>query len=129
MAGLMGCIGAGLLLSCGNGSSGVASSDKNPPSEDEEDDNILTVPQLNDLLPVDLDLLLLTDSRESNLNRVSEHIQNARIKADKVRMDKLDWTDRTPYRGGLLKREEFHTILASDVAFTYPEAKELARTV
>jgi hypothetical protein len=134
LAGLLGCIGAGILLRrAGNyGSVAVAGSDADAPSlsfRNETEAGILTVPHHRQLLPPDLELLLLTDADESNVERVCDHVQNAGVEDKKIVAASLDWKDRTPYRPGLMQREYFRAIVASDVAMTYPEAKELARTV
>jgi hypothetical protein len=122
LAGLLGAIGAGLLLR-------KPHSEGAQPARNDTDASILTVPTHEDLLPPDLEVLLLTDSDDGNLDRVGDHIHNAGINDKKIVVSKLDWTDRIPYRPGMLQREDFAAIVASDVVVTYPEAKELARTV
>lgn len=139
IAGLLGCVGAGLLSNppkhnkSNDNNQGSNPNDRNNKNDDDPVlSDVLTVPSHDALLPLSLDLFLLTDADESNLELAAHHLRNVhmgRNSSPKVTLAQMDWTDRTPYRPGLLQREEFRSIVACDVAFTYPEARELARTV
>lgn len=123
VAGLLGSIGAAYVLNKKKekGGGDAAKSDA---------DEILTVPkEKNPLLPEDLKELTLTDTDEENLNMAVQNVKESGATAAQVVIAPLDWSSRSP--AGTRKRQqvEYDTILGADVAFSYPEAKELARTV
>lgn len=148
LAGLLGCLGAGYRLRETTLSSA--------PAETSVEDDILTLPHENaNLLPPQLQRLILTDSDPDMINYAVHNVQNARIPANKVMLDQWDWTVPTPplqqraamsrwggsnnnnAKTGMPSSSassppnaiEYQTIVASDVAFSFPEAKQLARTV
>lgn len=114
LAGLLGCIGAGFVLS------------KNSEKKDVEQDMMGL--KHNDMLPVALKGLFLTDSDEERLNLAFKNVKLSGVPPGKVTIEEMDWTKRVRHTPGT-PYKAFHTIVASDVAFSYPQAKELARTV
>jgi hypothetical protein len=115
LAGILGCIGAGHVLG--------------KHTEKKKEIGLMDFPdEYDDLLPTALKRLCLTDSDEERLNLTFKNVKNSGVSPAKVAVEQMDWTHRvrhvpgTPYK-------EVHTIVASDVAFSYPQAKELARTV
>ena len=136
LAALLGCIGAGYVTH--RQKMGDSTSESKPELSDDVADDILTVPKEVSSFPEDLKLLTLSDSADSRLNLAVHNVKNSRVPASQVSFDEFDWRIRHGRGGasmGLLgeggKRgpKEYHTIVASDVAFSFPEAKELARTV
>jgi len=130
IASILGTVGAGYVsnkLKYGNDKKSVP----RPTSIEEE---ILTVPKASDdLFPAGMESLTLTDPDDDNLDLVLENVKSAAAYApapsSKVIVDKLDWTVRTPPAMTRSPGKEYHTIVASDVAYSFPEAKQLARTV
>jgi hypothetical protein len=124
LASLLGAIGAGYVTRKRDGSLGT---------KKKETDEILTVPSEFDghhgLLPDKLECLTLTDRDEERLNLAFRNVKDSGVKASKVTIDALEWSVRRPQPFTGTKMKEYYTIVTSDVAFTYPEAKELARTV
>jgi hypothetical protein len=116
LAGLLGCVGAGFVL-------GKHAEKKDIAQE------IMTIPEENDdLLPVALKALFLTDSDKGRLNLAFKNVKNSGVSPAKVTIEEMDWTKRVRHTPGT-PYKEFHTIVASDVDFSYPQAKELARAV
>lgn len=116
LAGLLGCIGAGY----------VSNKDH---KKKEMTDEIMTIPhERDDLIPDALETLYLTDSDEERLNLAFKNVKNSGLSPSKVSIEELAWDKRARRRPGK-PLKEFHTIIASDVAFSYPEAKELSHTV
>jgi hypothetical protein len=115
LAGLLGCIGAGFVLGKDAGKKDVAQQDMMGLKHD-------------DLLPKDLKGLFLTDSDDDRLNLAFKNVKLSGVPPGKVTIEEMDWTKRVRHTPGT-PYKAFHTIVASDVAFSYPQAKELARTV
>lgn len=114
LASLLGCIGAGHVL---------RSTD---PSDDTDEDDILSIPKNRDtLLPDALECLFLTEQTKERTDALIRQLKDSGISSPKITAQPLDWTKRQQRS----VEKDFYTIVASDVAFTYPEAKELARTV
>jgi hypothetical protein len=114
LAGLLGCIGAGFVLG------------KNGEKKDVAQEMMGL--KHDDLLPKDLKSLFLTDSDEERLNLAFKNVKLSGVSPGKVTIEEMDWTRRVRHTPGT-PYKAFHTIVASDVAFSYPQAKELARTV
>ena len=129
VASLLGAIGAGFVS---RRLHGEKASLKHDVAED-----VLTIASEKDhLFPADLELLTLTDSDESSLNVAFHNCKHSGVSPAKVSVEPLDMTPRpnrmsslSAEQGGIVSYKEYKTIVASDVAFTYPEAKELARLV
>ena len=116
LAGLLGAVGAGFVSRRGD-----------DPEPDDVADDILTISQSHKgPFPKDLDMLTLTDTDDETLNNAFHNVKDAGIPPSRVAIEKLNWKLRGPRTA---RPPEYHTILASDLADTYPEAKELARTV
>lgn len=120
LASLLGCIGAGFVTRVRQGDTEKTVVDIA--------DVILSIPKDDTgAFPPDLERLTLTESDEKQLELIFENVRNSRVPASKILIEPLDWKLRwTPSRR---TPPEYRTIVASDVAFTYPEAKELARVV
>jgi predicted nicotinamide N-methyase len=122
IASLLGCIGAGF----------VSRRDTADVTVEEKDvaQEILTIGKAkathdDTLLPVDLEMLVLTDDDERRLNAALHNCKHSGVSPSKVSVELLDWKQRA--RAGPTK--EFNTVVASDISFSFPEAKALARTV
>lgn len=130
LASVLGCLGAGYTLRRRNELPQTANA--------AAADDILTIaPNPSDsLLPTDLELLTLTDVDEESLRKAYRNIQAAGLSGSKVAMTVLDWrratammmrttnNNRSPRRV-----EEYRTVVGSDLTYSYPETKELARAV
>jgi hypothetical protein len=120
LASLLGTIGAGY------------STRWNPskPSIEAEDDDILTISKGPSLFPPNFASLTISDVEESRLSTSLSMLQSASSSFSRhVVLDVLDWRTRTIRPRGPRTVPEFRTVVAADVAFSYPESKELARTV
>jgi predicted nicotinamide N-methyase len=115
LAGLLGCIGAGFVL-------GKDAKKKDVAQE------MMGLKNNDDLLPKDLKGLFLTDSDDERMNLAFKNVKLSGVSPGKVTIEEMDWTKRVRHTPGT-PYKAFHTIVASDVAFSYPQAKELARTV
>jgi hypothetical protein len=115
IAGLLGCIGARFV------------SEGPPPPPPQVDDEVLTVPKHADhLLPTRLHHLTLSDEDEGNLQDAYDTTRHSRLSPSKVSIKEFTWSHRIPKRH---YDKFYHTIIGSDVDFSYPNAKELARVV
>jgi hypothetical protein len=125
LASLLGCIAAGYTLRRSSGSSDT--------QDDDPDDDILTISNKKDaLFPTELDVLVLTDVAESDLAATAlANLKAAGVSGKKVALNLLDWRVRgvPAPRGQRRTIDEYRTIVGSDFSFSYPETKELARTV
>jgi hypothetical protein len=101
-------------------------------------DEILTVPDngASSLFPSRLHHLTLTDESRDALNAAYENIRRTNIPASKLSLKELSWSVRAPpvARGysspqQRVIRPAYRAIVGSDIDFSYPSAKELARTV
>lgn len=117
---LLGCVGAGFTL-------GGRVKDA-----DLEEDILTIAKDRTCLFPPDLELLTISNVDDESLADAYHNLKASGISGSKVAMDILDWRIRRA-RGPLGNRAPaiptYRTVVASDVAFTYPEAKELARAV
>ncbi|GKY90365.1 hypothetical protein MPSEU_000010500 [Mayamaea pseudoterrestris] len=132
---LLGCLGAGFVSKGG-------ATDADAANRDTPDDDILSIPSGSPWLPEDLESLTLTDPDEMNLNMVMENAKSLWIESSKLYLDRLDWSVRDVKPFGVTaaasepfrdnngnNNKEYRNILAGDVAYTFPEAKLLARAV
>ena len=71
--------------------------------------------------------MVLTDTDQDELNAAFSNCKHSGVEAAKVQVEPLDWRVPRQQKGTIGK--EFRTIVAADVAFSYPEAKALAKTV
>jgi hypothetical protein len=116
IAGLLGCIGARF----------VREGPSPPPPQ--VDDEVLTVPKHADhIFPSRLQHLTLSDQDKENLQDAYDNTRHARLSPGKVSIkEEFPWSQRLPNR----HYDKFYdTIIGSDVDFSYPSAKELARVV
>jgi len=121
LSSLLGCIGAGFA---------DKSADAHNEGDDGVVDDILTISKGGSgLFPKYLDLLVISDSDEVRLNTAFHNLKHSGVPASRVDMQVLDWRIRHVRPRGAVPLKEYRTVVASDVAFTYPEAKELARAV
>ena len=122
VAGLLGCIGAGFTARRLAGEE-----ETGKPDVAEE---ILTIAKDRDgVVPNELKMLTLTDVDEDRLNEAFHNCKHSGVAPSKVEVEPLDWTNRALRPKGGPRVKEYKTIVASDVAFTYPETKALARAV
>jgi hypothetical protein len=117
MAGLLGCIGARF----------VSEGSPPPPPPSQVDDEVLTVPKHADhILPTRLHHLTLSDQDMEDLQDAYDNVRHSRLSPSKVSIKEFPWNKRIPKR----HYDKFYdTIIGSDVDFSYPNAKELARVV
>lgn len=116
LATLLGCIGAGALKA-----DGAVFQNETPGSSED----ILTIPK-GPPVASELKQLTLSDTERDKLNLAVANVQMSNIPMNKVVVEDLAWRTRslTPRTSRL-----FHTIVASDLDYTFPEAKELASSV
>ena len=83
------------------------------------------------LFPKDLDMLVLSDDDTERLNTAFHNVKRSGAPASRIDLQVIDWRVRSvrPRGAAVTPLKEYRTIVASDVAFTYPEAKGLARAV
>lgn len=118
LASLLGCIGAGYTQ-------GVRVKDS-----DLQDDILTMGTNKKSLLPADLDVLVMTDVDEDRLTNSYHNLKVSGVSGSKVSMEVLDWRARVARpRGSAVPVHEYRTIVGSDLVFSYPETKELARAV
>ena len=80
--------------------------------------------------PNDLQLLTVADANESNLQNVLEMAKNAGAPMSQLNVEAFDWRVRSVRpRGSGSAQAAYRTIVGTELDFSYPEAKELARTV
>jgi predicted nicotinamide N-methyase len=123
---LLGCIGAGYSLQ----------SDAATLTEKAADiaDDILTIAKgHNSLFPPELEVLTISDVDDVRLTKVLSFLKGSSFASEsKVALDILDWRVRAIQQVGTRMSSlpsDFRMIVASDVAFSYPESKQLARVV
>ena len=119
LAGLLGSIGAGALNADKDGKE-----DSDSPAADSAAD-ILTIPK-NTPLTDELKQLTLSDEGKENLNLALANVRLSNVPANKVSVEELSWRTRSLNRKA---PKVFHTIVAADLNYNFPEAKELAHTV
>ena len=115
IAGLMGSIGARFV------------NEGPPPPPPQVDDEVLTVPKHADhILPSRLHHLTLSDQDKGNLQDAYDNVRHARLSPGKVSIKDFPWSQRIPNRH---YDKLYHTIIGSDIDFSYPSSKDLARVV
>jgi hypothetical protein len=120
IAGLLGSLGAGFV------------SKRGTVDVEQETDDILSIPSDSPWLPTDLESLTLTDPDEQHLHLIMENAKSLRISPSKLYLDKLNWSVREivrPFGSSGSKNQEYRTVIAGDIAYSFPEAKLLARAV
>ena len=129
---LLGCIGAGHVMKHNKGESGLDET-----SEDIVDDILTIGKDRKGPFPPELELLTITDVDETQLLKIMNNLKASGLKSGhKVNLDVLDWRtrkiqpriNRSPSSSSA-SSHEFRTVVASDIVFSYPETKELARAV
>lgn len=127
LAGLLGCVGAAYV----NGDY-QRNIEKKKENDNSMMGDILTISKDKDpLMPTLLEKLVLSDESMDNLELAMKYCQKSGIKKSVI-VDQLEWRKRINVPKVVSRRNtlpEYRTIIASDLAFSYPEAKELARTV
>jgi hypothetical protein len=127
LSALLGCIGASYVI--GDYQRNI---EKIKDDENQLMDDIFTISKTKDpLLPTDLERLILTDETMDDLELAMKYCQKSGIKKGVI-VEQLDWRKRSTAPRMIVRRNlypEYRTIVASDLTFSYPEAKELARTV
>jgi hypothetical protein len=114
LASILGILGAGF----------VSRRDEDPKSTQEDEDDILTIAtKRNKLVPKSLETVTLTAAEERYLPVLLKNSQHAGLHSCTV--EPLDWKVRHPR---VRAAKEVTTIIAVDLALTYPEAVALART-
>jgi hypothetical protein len=123
LAGLLGSIGAGKikLEETPTAEEGAAPTKSSAAG----DDDILSIPKGTPLSD-ELKMLTLTDPNPERLDLSFLNVKHSNVPSSKVSMEELNWRKRSISRSAA---KVFHTIIASDLDYTYPEAKELAHTV
>lgn len=119
LAGLLGSIGAGALTASDDGKS-----DSDGANSGESND-ILTIPKGTPLTD-ELKQLTLSDEDAENLDLAVANVRLSNVPKSKVNLEELSWRKRSLNRR---TPKLFHTIVASDLNYNFPEAKELAHTV
>jgi hypothetical protein len=104
----------------------------NPHHKDVAED-ILTIANTSDgMFPKSLEMLALSDSDEEILEMVFHKVRKIPdVPSSKIAMDRFDWRVRLPrsIQHPSLYKEYRTVVVPADVSYTYPEAKELARSV
>jgi len=121
-----------LQLGCEDGSVGLlgciaarfAMDPKKKTSNDANEESVLTVPEHEEIFPPRMHHLTLSEEGEVALNDAYDlvkHFSNGYVSLKDIR-----WANRVP---GRRYDHYYRTIIGSDLDFSYPTAKELARTV
>ena len=111
-ASLMGCIGARFVL------------DPHIEKQSEEGMDIMTVPKRVDIFPKRMNHLTLSEEGQDRLREAYESIKG--FPNGKVSLKDLPWSTRIP---GRRYSQFYRLIVGSDIDFSYPSSKELARTI
>lgn len=121
LAGLLGAIGAKALRAGGD-----AKKDSSTPGADEAPmEDILSIPK-GTALTDELKMITLTDEEVASLELALANAQLSGVPSTQLNVEELKWRTRSLNRAS---PKVFHTVLASDLNYNYPEAKELAHTV
>jgi hypothetical protein len=120
IAGLLGCIGAGMQGKDPKAMKAATGSD--------EDESIFTLPNRKDsILPKRLHHLTLTDENPSLIQKAYDTLKHSHLPPSKVSLKELQWSSRDTSRSR--QYASYHAVIGSDVDFSYPTSKELARMV
>jgi hypothetical protein len=114
-AGVLGCMAAKLALNPQVVKQEVESSSP----------EVLTVPKDEKVFPDRMHFLTLSDEGEDSLRAASETVQP--LGNSKITLKDVRWSTRLP--PGRRYDHYYRTIVGSDIDFSYPSSKELARTV
>eukprot|EP00527_Entomoneis_sp_CCMP2396_P004089 CAMPEP_0198152976 /NCGR_PEP_ID=MMETSP1443-20131203/62023_1 /TAXON_ID=186043 /ORGANISM="Entomoneis sp., Strain CCMP2396" /LENGTH=466 /DNA_ID=CAMNT_0043819143 /DNA_START=94 /DNA_END=1494 /DNA_ORIENTATION=- len=133
LATVLGCIGAASAQQKEAGEDAPATTSSSDGGD--VDDDILTIPTGSiPILPKEMIDLTLSDGSDmqENVEWMMANLKAAKIIGSDIDakvsvQENLNWNVRKSSRGSAPK--EYNTIVASDLSFTFPEAKELARTV
>jgi hypothetical protein len=111
IAGILGCIGARFAM--------------NPKRKSQDAEDVFTVPKHEDVFPPKMHHLTLSDEGDDEGMRATydivKHFSNGEVSLKDIR-----WGTRIP---GRRYDHYYRTIIGSDMDFSYPNSKELARTV
>jgi hypothetical protein len=111
-ASLIGCIGARLVL------------DPHINKQKEEELDIMTVPKHADIFPKRMHHLTLSEEGQERLRDTYDSIKG--FANGKVSLKDIPWSTRIP---GRRYGTFYRLIVGSDIDFSYPNSKELARTI
>ena len=111
-ASLIGCIGARFVL------------DPYIEKNSEEGMDIMTVPKRVDIFPKRMNHLTLSEEGQDRLGDAYESIKG--FPNGKVSLKDIPWSTRIP---GRRYSQFYRLIVGSDIDFSYPSSKELARTI
>ena len=125
---LVGCLGAAFATQ-----SPEERAARQTPSEEDLEEDVLTVPAdhvTEKLLPEALTSLTITDPDPVMLDLCSAQVSSIG-KSKKLRVQPLDWSKRTlpMARGGATGHPEYATVVLADCPLTFPETREMVRTV
>ena len=109
-AALVGCIGAKFAM--------------DPAPKAQEDLEIMTVPKHKDVFPKRMHHLTISDEGEDGIRAAYDIVKG--FLSGEVSLKDVCWSRRTP---GRRYDHYYRLVLGSDIDFTYPSARELARTV
>jgi hypothetical protein len=150
---ILGCIGASYVLGEFTTNSNNNNDDDN--IDKTIDDDVLTINTKNVLLPKNLDRITLTDESIQNLEIAMDYCAQSNIKSNsKLLVEQLQWriphqrsssdtlrnsrnnnnnfmglTDNNIDNQQRIRYKEYNTIIACGIDYTYPETKEMARTI
>jgi hypothetical protein len=124
LAGLLGGIGARALKPK---KEVEGSESEDVPSERSDYDDILTIPKATKMTDELKSLVLSNDDQQSLMLAVA-NLKRSRVLTSQVSVEEMPWRTRALWSHNQ-QPKTFHTILASDLKYNFPEAKELARTV
>ena len=134
LAGLIGCIGAHFTSAdYVPGAKAAKDAADTTDGDGGDDEEILTVPEHTEPpFPPRLKHLTLSDENQDRLSAAYDNVRHSRIPPSMVSLKELVYSIRDPMagRGGRGRSgPSYRTIIGSDVDFSFPSAKELARTV
>jgi hypothetical protein len=124
LAGLLGGIGSRALQTKKKGEEDE--SEDATPERDVYDD-ILTIPKATKMSDELKSLVLSNDDQQSLMLTVT-NLKRSRVPTNLVFVEEMPWRTRALWSHNQSPKT-FHTILASDLKYNFPEAKELARIV
>ncbi|CAB9499532.1 expressed unknown protein [Seminavis robusta] len=126
LAGLLGCIGVGALEATVHGDA-EEKEDAEESADNTEYEDILTIPKSTKMTD-ELLSLTLSDQDTQALTLAAANVHVARVPTSQVSVEEIPWRTRA-FLSHNTSPKPYHTIIASDLNYNFPEAKELARCV
>ena len=129
---LLGGIGAGHVVRHNSNKNNMANMDNNNETDEIMDDILTIGKDRTGPFPPNLELLSITDVDDDQLSNIRSQIKELGFKSNKLNLDVLDWRTRkvqSQMNRASSSPLEYRTIVASDIVYSYPETKELARAV